>query len=425
MTHHKLTSGMMAGFVAALLSTGCTVKEDGAPPLLGPSGFGTSIELTATPDAIHQDGASQSRITITVRGPHGQVLPNTVLHAAIAVDGTIVDFGHLSAKTLVTGSDGTASLTYTAPPPVAGGTDQHTVVSVLVTPSGTDFANAHGRSVSIRLLPTGVILPPTTAPIAEFTMSPSTAVVGVNIHFDASASRDDGQIVRYDWTFGDGGTATGVTVSRSYAAAGTFTVTLRVTDDRGLTASTSRQVTITAGSNPTAAFTFSPTSPQVGQQVFFNAATSQPAPGRTITSYEWNFGDGSTGSGISPSHTYSTVGTFEVSLTVTDDLGNRGVISRPVPVSGPNPVASFTSSPSNPIVGQAVAFNASASTPATGRQIVNYRWDFGDGTIQDTSGPTTSHSYALAGAYTVTLVVTDDVGRTGTVNRPITVAASP
>jgi PKD repeat protein len=233
--------------VALAMTAGCTVKDDKAPPLMGPSGFGTSIDLAALPDTIFQDGASQSRIVVTARGPNGQPLRNEVLHAAIAVGGTIVDFGQLNAKTVVTGSDGTANLVYTSPPPVPGDpTDRNTVVTIMVTPSGTDFANSHARSVDIRLLPTGTVLPPTTAPIAEFTMSPSTAAAKVNIQFDASASRDDGQIVRYDWTFGDGGTATGVIVNRSYAAAGTYTVTLRVTDDRGLTGTTSRQITIGA-----------------------------------------------------------------------------------------------------------------------------------------------------------------------------------
>jgi PKD repeat protein len=87
-------------------------------------------------------------------------------------------------------------------------------------------------------------------PVASFTASTTNLTVNV----DASASSDDGSIVSYAWTFGDGGTATGVTASRTYAAAGTYTIVLTVTDDEGATGTASQNVTVTTGGGGSGSF---------------------------------------------------------------------------------------------------------------------------------------------------------------------------
>ena len=93
----------------------------------------------------------------------------------------------------------------------------------------------------------------------------------------------------YTWDFGDGTTGTGTSVTHRYTRGGTFVVTLRVTSEAGLTATTSRQLTISttlpAGS---ANFVFSPTDPHPGDTVFFNATSSTLTDG----TYSWDFGDG-------------------------------------------------------------------------------------------------------------------------------------
>jgi PKD repeat protein len=105
-----------------------------------------------------------------------------------------------------------------------------------------------------------------------------------------------------------------------------------VTTDTGLTATTSRQVTITttlpAGS---ANFVFSPTDPRTDDVVFFNASSST----LSNSTYKWDFGDGSEGSGIAPTHSYSDARTYTVTLTVTNDLGQRATTSKTVTVSTP------------------------------------------------------------------------------------------
>ena len=104
----------------AAFAGGCAMADTDAPPLQGPSELGLSVALAANPDVLSFDGASQSQIAIEARDANGQPVSGKALRAEIVVDGTLVDFGSLSARTLVTGSNGRATVTYTAPMPVAG-----------------------------------------------------------------------------------------------------------------------------------------------------------------------------------------------------------------------------------------------------------------------------------------------------------------
>jgi PKD repeat protein len=431
MKYQRLSRGAVAGVVAALLAAGCTVKKDEAPPLIGPSELGKAIAITVTPDVLTQDGVSQSVVRVTVRNQHGQPVPNEALRAEIWVDGTPRDFGTLSARNVVTGGDGSATFAYTAPPAAPVAEDSGTVVDIALTPLNSgNFANSQTRTVTIRLVPPGVIVPPSgLAP--HFTASPSSPIQGQPVFFDACRNTAlppcapaNNPVVSYHWDFGDGRTASGQSATHTFSGPANYFVRLTITDSFGRSQSTTQTIAVSQSAAPTAAFVVSPTAPVVDQPVNFNASASTAAAGRRIVNYQWDFGDGTIRDTSEPttSHSYSVPRTYTVTLVVMDDIGRTATVSTAVTVAGPNPIAAFTTSPSSPTVGQLVAFNASASTPAPGRQIVNYRWDFGNGTTQDTSGPTTTHTYALAGTYTVTLVVTDDIGRTGTVNRTVTVA---
>jgi PKD repeat protein len=175
---------------------------------------------------------------------------------------------------------------------------------------------------------------------------------------------------------------------------------------------------------PVASFTYSPTEPMVDETVTFDASASYDPDG-TIESYEWNFGDGGTGTGVVTTHTYNTAGTYTVTLTVTDDDGLTDTATSDVTVSPPElqpPVASFTFSPTSPLVDETVTFDASASYDPDGT-IVSYDWDFGDG-LSDT-GEIVTHAYSAAGTYTVTLTVTDNDGLTDTITKDIVVSAPP
>lgn len=411
---------IVAVTAAAGLLASCTAKDQEAPPLSGPSELATSITVTASPDTLRQDGSSQSQIGVLARGSDGQAIRNLSLRLDVTVNGVIADYGQISSKNLITGSDGRATAFYTAPAAPVDPVDEGTVVQVTATPVGTDYANAQARSVSIRLFPPGVILPPNGTPTARFTFSPSAPVMQTDVTFDGSLSTDsDGRIVTYAWNFGDGTAGAGATVQHRYTKSGSYSVTLTVTDDRGLSASVTQAVAVTETSNPTADFAFSPTTPLVTETVFFDAAASRAAPGRTIVSYDWTFGNGAWGRGITASQAYSAAGTYAVTLTVTDDAGKTGVISKSVPVGGAGSLtARFSSSPTNPTTDDRIEFNATASSGVN--RITSYAWTFGDGATG--SGAVVDHRYTRVGTYSVTLTVTDDRGLTASVTQAVTVS---
>jgi len=158
---------------------------------------------------------------------------------------------------------------------------------------------------------------------------------------------------------------------------------------------------------PLGLFTYSPDPPIFDEPVTFNASESFDDDG-SIVSYDWDFGDGDSASGMIASHTYTSPDTYNVTLTVTDDDGKASSTSKWVTVYSPlHPVASFIYHPDSPLVGETVRFDASASYDPDG-VIVSYDWDFGDGNTTTVTDPVIFHTYSTAAVYTVTLNVTDD-----------------
>ena len=140
---------------AAMVLGSCTVKETDAPPLAGPSETGLSLATSVTPDVLDQDGLSQAVVEVVTRGPDGRPVGSIPLRIEIRVGNASMDFGRLSNKTPVTGSDGVARVTYTAPPAPAEPVDTFTVVTLVITPVGGDFHGSNPRFVELRLVPQG------------------------------------------------------------------------------------------------------------------------------------------------------------------------------------------------------------------------------------------------------------------------------
>jgi PKD repeat protein len=172
---------------------------------------------------------------------------------------------------------------------------------------------------------------PTGAPVAGFAFAPSVAVKSEPVLFDGSLSSDDGPIVDFVWTFSDGGLATGEKVTRSFPTPGVFTVVLRVTDADGQTSAAMGQVTV-RDSAVVADFSISPTDPVVGAVVNFNGALSSTLPGATIVQYDWDFGDGTSATGIQANHTFDLAQTFTIVLTVRDSAGRVATASKTLQV---------------------------------------------------------------------------------------------
>ena len=164
------------------------------------------------------------------------------------------------------------------------------------------------------------------APVASFTSSSVNLVAA----FDGSGSSDpDGTVASYAWDFGDGGSSSVVNPSHTFAAAGTFSVKLTVTDNLGATNSVMKSVTIAATNQPpVAAFT----STVSGLAAAFDGSGSSDPDG-TIAAYMWDFGDGGTGIGVTTRHTYAVAGTHQVTLTVKDDKGAMTALTKAVTVA--------------------------------------------------------------------------------------------
>lgn len=195
---------------------------------------------------------------------------------------------------------------------------------VTLTVTDDDGASAStGATVTVRsAAPTAAISAPADTPVRQ------------PVAFDGSASADpDGVIADYAWDFGDGTSGSGATAVHAFASPGTYAVRLTVTDDAGLSASTSVQVIVHAV--PPVARIVAPASQLVLLSSSFDGSASSDPDG-SIVSYEWDFGDGGSASGMQVAHAYSEPGTYTVTLTVTDDDGASAATTAAIAVEPPS-----------------------------------------------------------------------------------------
>ncbi len=236
---------------------------------------------------------------------------------------------------------------------------------------------------------------------------------GEAVMFDGRGSSDpDGSIVSYAWNFGDSASSTEMNPSHTYAAAGSYTVSLTVTDNQGLTGTAMTSVTIgSVNMQAPVAQVNGPYSGSVAVPVDFSGSGSVDPDG-TIVSYEWDFGDGNkmTDSSFSTSHAYSQSGIYTVTLKVTDNDGlmNMETTKATIGMGNVAPVAEARG-PYRVKVNGVIKFNGSQSHDQDG-SIINYIWDFGDGMGDRSNSPNPTHSYASEGTYNVILTVTDNTG---------------
>jgi len=252
-------------------------------------------------------------------------------------------------------------------------------------------------------------------PVSDFSFSPPTPSTLDTIEFTDRSYDPDGEVVSWEWNFGDGTTSVGKGPTHKYSKPGTYTVRLTVTDNDGATNSIAKSITV---SNvwPKAAFSFSPGRPTTRDTIRFTDQSVDPDG--TIISWKWDFGDGNVSTEQNPIYKYSRAGTYKVTLTVTDDQGAKDSVSRKITVElGAGPSASFVFSPEEPRVGETIQFKDQSSHP--NGVIISWHWDFGDGSISREKDPT--HEYLQAGTYKVTLTVTDDQGVMDSFSRKVEV----
>ena len=253
--------------------------------------------------------------------------------------------------------------------------------------------------------------PPNAPPVARLGAASCTLLTCA---FDGTGSTDDGGIVGIAWSFGDGtGSFASLSPTHTYSGSSTFVVTLTVTDRFGQTSTATQNVTV-VGEAP-------PPPPQISASCtylecrFYTHGSSFES---SMYSRTWTFGDGSTGTGPNPTHSYSAAGTFRVSATATDVAG-RSTTSwlnlTVVPPPNQLPVARFTYSCAR----TTCTFDGRTSTDDQG--IVSYAWNLGKPPGVSVSGAVVTFDYKRAGSYTVTLTVQDAAGGLNRLTRTIAV----
>ena len=251
----------------------------------------------------------------------------------------------------------------------------------------------------------------------SFTYDPATPVVGTSVSFSGSASGGTSPYT-YSWRLGDGATGTGSSATHVYSSAGTFNVILTVSDSGSPQQTSTSLQTLTIPSPPpalTTSFSYTPSSPEAGQNVTFTASASG---GATPYNLSWSFGDGTSGTNNPTTRSYSSSGSFMVSVTTTDANGMTTISSQTITIASALAV-SFTFTPATAEATSPMTFT-SRTTGAVGPFTLN--WTFGDGSTTNTNPAT--HSYTKSGSFTVTVTATDTNGVNATSNQTIKVASA-
>jgi PKD repeat protein len=252
--------------------------------------------------------------------------------------------------------------------------------------------------------------PPANTPPVANAGGPYSGEAGTTlIQFDGSRSSDaDNDSLTFEWEFGDGNTATGTMPTHTYAQAGNYEVRLVVDDGQAKSdpSITSAEITAPPVNLAPIADPGGPYAGEPGQTITFDGSASADPNGDQLT-YRWDFGDGSTGSGVSPMHTYAAAGNYTVTLTVSDGNLSSNTVATMAEIAVPLANRAPTADPGGPYsasTGEAISFDGSASRDPDG-DALSYSWNFGDGSTG--TGATPTHSYASSGAYEVTLIVSD------------------
>ncbi len=216
----------------------------------------------------------------------------------------------------------------------------------------------------------------------------------------------DGSVEGYSWDFGDGATSSEPNPAHSFTAAGTYTVALTVTDNRGAAATTTRRFSLPATGWPEAELVIS--------CYYSSCSFYTESTGAIIVAWEWSFGDGGTSISQYPNHSYTVPGSYMVQVTITDLQGGTATITQEVTVPVQPPTPDFTAD-----------CNGATCTFTNQTDPWYYAgayWDFGDGSVSGDWSPFHTYKVTEPTTFTVKLSVYDwDFGG-GTISKDITVS---
>lgn len=259
-------------------------------------------------------------------------------------------------------------------------------------------------------------------PVANFTFDAACLNEATNFT-DLSQANGGGQIINWAWDFGDPASGTGnnsslINPEHIYNQPGSYSVVLTITTSNSCTDTISKTVVI----NPAPVVDFTATSGCATDTVSFVSSTFVNVGG--TLSWLWEFGDGTTSNVIDPDHIYATAGEYLVTLTITDTAGctaSKTSLINVIPA--PNAMFAFTAPTCS---GSDVQFTDMSIAVASA--ITTWHWDFGDGNdtiIMSPANQNVAHTYASAGAYIVTLTVTNMEGCESEVSHQIDVITGP
>lgn len=242
--------------------------------------------------------------------------------------------------------------------------------------------------------------------IVDFSGTPTSGTEPLSVTFTPIITGQN-VITGYEWDFGDGQTSIEQSPTHVYATDGTYTVSLTATEEFGAeeTETKSNYITVSNAAALNADFSGTPTTGQVPFAVDF---TSSVQGGTGPYTYSWNFGDSTSSTQANPSKTYTTAGTYNVVLTVTDNVAAQDVVTKNSYISAtdpPPPPSLSVNFTGNPIGGSAPLNVDFTSQIGGGTPPYTYSWNFGDSGTSTAANP--SHTYSGSGAFTVSLQVTD------------------
>ena len=236
--------------------------------------------------------------------------------------------------------------------------------------------------------------------VANFSATPLSGCPPLVVQF---TDQTTGSPTQWRWDLGNGTISFLQNPSVTYFNPGQYTIKLVVRNATGADSIVKSQY-ITVNALPTVNFTATPTTGCFPLPVQF---TDESIPGSgTIASWEWDFGDGTTGNTQHPSHVYTAAGNYNVTLRIRNSNGCVRTLSKPQYIQINNGVtADFTNNIPNSCNPPA---NIQFQNLTTGTGAITYQWDFGDGNTATLPNP--NHNYAATGSYTVTLIAVSSTG---------------
>lgn len=224
-------------------------------------------------------------------------------------------------------------------------------------------------------------------PDPKFEATPVSGTAPLTVRFTDTSP---GTPTSWHWTFGDGATGTGQTVTHTYTEPGKYSITLSIQNPAGKYTKTYFDH-ITVNLPPKAAYSANRTSGELPLTVSFHDESTGG-----ITAWNWDFGDGSTSTLQHPSHTYTKKGTYTVTLAVENAYGVATIVKNNLVNTDTNPVVDFTADRQGGGAPLTVQF-----TDISGGIPTQWRWEFGDGKSSIVQHPT--HTYTHPGTFRVTL----------------------